>query len=284
MMMTLARNTAYSTTGYDAALLPPRNYNTSIGRFTSFDTFDGNTAEPITLNHYLYAGADPVNHTDPGGHDFSVSETLSVEGINNIIEAGIGHINSAVRVYNTAQNLIDVLNYANFVAELLSAFAQPTVQAAASTIVAAIQKQFGVSGVSDITTAFTSVLSKIGPHWDDISKAITAQATPIAEEVAAAVLPRIGNYTRLQAEGRLKAIFFTPSGPGTRSNPTFVDIGSNLQIGIESSGGRLFGFGLRTSKKSYDQIFRIDYWENNQLDVHYHVLSSSYYPSRHIWP
>jgi hypothetical protein len=52
-------------------------YDTSIGRFTTMDTWDGINSDPITLNKYLYAGADPVNNRDPSGHDFLVDLSIS---------------------------------------------------------------------------------------------------------------------------------------------------------------------------------------------------------------
>ncbi len=58
-----------------------RVYNASAGQFTSRDSHDGSTSDPITENHYLYAGADPVDNTDPSGHDFSSGETITVGSI-----------------------------------------------------------------------------------------------------------------------------------------------------------------------------------------------------------
>jgi len=36
-----------------------RYLNTAEGRFTSRDHFDGKTLDPLSLNHYVYASADP---------------------------------------------------------------------------------------------------------------------------------------------------------------------------------------------------------------------------------
>ena len=48
--------------------LRARDYDPKIGRFVSRDSFEGVRNNPITLNPYLYAHADPVNGVDPSGH------------------------------------------------------------------------------------------------------------------------------------------------------------------------------------------------------------------------
>ena len=49
-----------------------RYLNVSTGRFWSMDTDEGESKEPSSLHRYLYAGGDPVNATDPSGHDFDL--------------------------------------------------------------------------------------------------------------------------------------------------------------------------------------------------------------------
>ena len=48
--------------------LRARDYDPKIGRFVSRDSFEGVRNNPLTLNPYLYANADPVNGVDPSGH------------------------------------------------------------------------------------------------------------------------------------------------------------------------------------------------------------------------
>jgi RHS repeat-associated protein len=76
MLNTLAMGPARLRRGCGVTLLPPRNYNTSLGRFTSLDTFEGHTDDPLTLNRYVYAQSDPVNLVDPSGHEGELSESL----------------------------------------------------------------------------------------------------------------------------------------------------------------------------------------------------------------
>ncbi len=49
-------------------LLGPRTYDPSIGRFLQKDPLAGSLMDVISQNEYLYAGNDPINRTDPTGH------------------------------------------------------------------------------------------------------------------------------------------------------------------------------------------------------------------------
>jgi RHS repeat-associated protein len=45
-----------------------RSYDPSLGAFTSFDSVSGSAQNPLTLNRYLYANANPATLVDPDGH------------------------------------------------------------------------------------------------------------------------------------------------------------------------------------------------------------------------
>jgi RHS repeat-associated protein len=47
-----------------------RLLNPNTGRFWTADTTDGNNEDPLSLHKYLYAGDDPVDRSDPSGHDW----------------------------------------------------------------------------------------------------------------------------------------------------------------------------------------------------------------------
>ncbi|MCP4697480.1 MAG: hypothetical protein GY862_11595, partial [Gammaproteobacteria bacterium] len=61
----------YAGEQYDTAIrqyyLRNRWYNQANYRFSSMDGFAGVWKQPVTLNKYLYANADPVNYIDPAG-------------------------------------------------------------------------------------------------------------------------------------------------------------------------------------------------------------------------
>lgn len=49
--------------------LRARYYNTDTGRFWTSDIFGGHQEDPLSLHKYVYCEADPIENTDPTGHD-----------------------------------------------------------------------------------------------------------------------------------------------------------------------------------------------------------------------
>ena len=60
--------------------LRARLMNPLTGRFWSADSYEGDTADPVSLHKYLYANADPIDGTDPTGNatlvEIQVSTTI----------------------------------------------------------------------------------------------------------------------------------------------------------------------------------------------------------------
>ncbi|WP_143326934.1 RHS repeat-associated core domain-containing protein [Vandammella animalimorsus] len=84
----------YTGERYDAdtglIYLRARDYDPSTGRFISMDEHPGDQRIPLTLNKYLYANADPVNHVDPSGN---ITMGGMVSGIGNIASISLRAIN-----------------------------------------------------------------------------------------------------------------------------------------------------------------------------------------------
>jgi RHS repeat-associated protein len=58
----------YTSAAAGLIYLRARYYSGDTGRFLTRDTWEGRELKPITRNFWLYANANPVLYTDPGGH------------------------------------------------------------------------------------------------------------------------------------------------------------------------------------------------------------------------
>lgn len=60
--------------------LRARYYQPGIGRFWNMDSYEGRQSEPQSLHKYLYCHGNPVNGSDPSGHDLVGSlSTASIQ-------------------------------------------------------------------------------------------------------------------------------------------------------------------------------------------------------------
>ena len=73
-----------------------RYYAPGQGRFLSQDPLMGQPGDPLSLHRYLYANADPVNHTDPTGQ-FSLTEEQTVAGLVNLTRQALDVASGSVR-------------------------------------------------------------------------------------------------------------------------------------------------------------------------------------------
>ncbi|MBE5885165.1 MAG: hypothetical protein E7284_02040 [Lachnospiraceae bacterium] len=71
----------YCQEEYDAesgnTYLRARYYNATSANFLSADAYAGSIDNPMTLNKYAYAGANPVMYADPSGYMFTMAECLT---------------------------------------------------------------------------------------------------------------------------------------------------------------------------------------------------------------
>ncbi len=274
-----------------------RTYDPTVGRFLSLDTEEGDPEAPITLNRFIYTGDDPIDHTDPSGHDFSLAELSSVGGIQNTINVGVGYINTLVRIQSTVSKLIDLFNFSKTALRFLNALRASTPEGAAAALAAELRSQFGGVNTNQITSAFAEVARQLGPYWNVISRRIAARAGDIAADVAVAIAPRIPQYLQEEAAGTLQLVLYLPTGPaaGVRRGDRTINLSDQAAVAVSPTGGRLFGFGVRTSgqrrnpQNPGDQWFRIDYFDgrlNPPLNIHYHVFQEQDHhpgPERVIW-
>ncbi len=55
-------------------VLRARDYATSMGVFTTADSFEGFLRDPMSLHRYAYCGGDPLNRVDPSGNASTIAE------------------------------------------------------------------------------------------------------------------------------------------------------------------------------------------------------------------
>ena len=101
--ITTSNNYLYCGEQWDADLgryfLRARYYEPGLGRFTTMDTFEGNPNDPLSLHKYLYCHSNPVNGTDPSGHEFNlVSLQASITTISGLAARYVGSIPGAARI------------------------------------------------------------------------------------------------------------------------------------------------------------------------------------------
>ncbi len=76
----ILESSASATDLYDFSA---RSYDPSLGAFTAFDSVSGSAQNPLTLNRYLYAAANPATLVDPDGHAASNSLDDAISGWHN---------------------------------------------------------------------------------------------------------------------------------------------------------------------------------------------------------
>jgi RHS repeat-associated protein len=76
-----ANSYLYTGEQFDADLglyyLRARFLSPSLGRFQSMDSFEGSKGELLSRHQYIYCHANPVNGTDPSGHEFTYVGTIT---------------------------------------------------------------------------------------------------------------------------------------------------------------------------------------------------------------
>jgi RHS repeat-associated protein len=90
----------------DGYYLRARYYDPTTGRFISTDPFEGYNNQPVTLQDYLYVGANPVNAIDPSGkiEIFGYTITLRIAvGFTGGLLAG--PVAGCLAVYETYPNV-----------------------------------------------------------------------------------------------------------------------------------------------------------------------------------
>ena len=88
-----------------------RYYQAHIGRFTRRDFWEGSARQPLTLNKYIYANANPITFTDPSGLS-SIDPARRGGAVNNMIGRyfiGWDPLNREYDHYGSGGNRLSIL-------------------------------------------------------------------------------------------------------------------------------------------------------------------------------
>lgn len=77
-----------------------RFYDPGLGAFTQLDSYSGRAQDPLSLNRYLYAAANPASLIDPTGHFYMAAADLGGVGAVRAPTAAEATHNSRVQRYS----------------------------------------------------------------------------------------------------------------------------------------------------------------------------------------
>jgi RHS repeat-associated protein len=226
---------ADSSTSSDLYDFQARSYDPSLGTFSSFDSVSGTAQNPLSLNRYLYAGADPETLVDPDGHwpwD-NVSIPNPVDAVTSVASATVNQVTSTV---------------SNVGSVAVSVAANTAVTAAAVGLAAATHNPVGATiaiaagtAAGAVSAAATDVYSGKGLDFKDIATGAVAGATYGA--VFAATDSTTLSGAASGAAGNAFSQGWDYVASGGKSGFDWSQVGASAVVGGATgwAAGRLFG-------------------------------------------
>jgi len=74
----------------DMIYLRARYYDSTIGRFTSYDEIQGDISNPLDMNRYVYCRNNPIKYVDPSGKSGSAAVAIGIVAIKYVAAAVSG--------------------------------------------------------------------------------------------------------------------------------------------------------------------------------------------------
>jgi RHS repeat-associated protein len=148
---------------YDAGA---RSYVPDLGTFTSLDSVSGSAQNPLSLNRYLYANANPETLVDPDGHRVMYD-----------YDTGIGDQVAAAQTRASDDN--SDWSYGNFHSTASDAIGKSLANDAASVFATAnnaAEYQFGNHKVLSATNAAAAGTRKVATRWTNEDHDATRRA------------------------------------------------------------------------------------------------------------
>ena len=80
-----------------------RSYQPGLGAFTSLDDVSGSAQNPLSLNRFLYAAANPETLVDPDGHCYRYVDDFCADKLSGNIRLSIRSIDSYSRTGSSSE-------------------------------------------------------------------------------------------------------------------------------------------------------------------------------------
>ena len=230
-----------------------------------------------------------MNCVDPSGN-MTLADLQTSAGIAAQITKMAITVGRVFQIYRRISAVIDLIDFGVKAARVMAAMLHPEPGAIKNAVLAEVQNSFGPAGIQDMASGFDAAFHAMGSYQTQITRAIVDNADDMAAQIAGPLAARLPTYAALASSGRLKFVIFAPTGPGPRASENYINITKSHQLAVSPFGGRLFGFGVRTSAANVDQILRVDYWDVrpgllNPLHLHYHIFGDKGHndPRRTLW-
>jgi RHS repeat-associated protein len=166
--------------------LRARYYDVTDGRFDVRDSFLGSPLEPLSLNRYLYADANPLQKTDPTGQwSFWGAVTSAASAVVNTVKTVASTVVSAAKtvastVVSAASSAASWVN--NNIVKPVASWVNNTivkpVQQAATNAIAATQRFMGA-----VYQGASTLYQAADQAWQGATTWLSAQAAAVQAEV-----------------------------------------------------------------------------------------------------
>jgi RHS repeat-associated protein len=255
-----------------AYYLRARWYSVGLGRFLERDSYEGDDADPISRNRYLYASANPVNNVDPTGKYSTTEISTTIGSIANVysrVSTVVTHVRRFQNMYNLIQEFDAIREaFSGDLGGFLKVGLRESRRTFANLTVEAI--------IDNLNENKGRILGSMVREW------------PMKIALRRKRVEAVGVYLPNPLPSPLVPIPLLSSGGGGRYStvPTYLLFGG----GGSHAAGRVVGIGVRLgpNQSDWQQVWRmdfhdphkdtsdVDYWVSGAF--HHHVSRASTAP------
>jgi RHS repeat-associated protein len=174
-----------------------RYYSPQLGTFTQEDSVAGKAADPLSMNRFLYAEADPTTLIDPDGHDGFDPFGFIGQVASNAWDFGTGVVEGAVdTAVDTVKGVADLATgAANLAISAGGCALSDRCRDAAVSAIGAGAQAFVKDPGGALSSAANAVVQGAGAAWDAAGKAIGGAVDHVSHAWATGDFHELGRIT-----------------------------------------------------------------------------------------